>query len=218
MNTLVDPHDGAPGAPETKDEVTCHGPSDAAAGGAATLIELAPAAGQTLILSDGPAPEVRQALAATATVAKAPARPASSGRAQPPVARAHALRALQNRARLKRLAPYAVGVASLLATAIPLWSRSPRPADSAATMENPLPADPPPAPAAAAEQPVTAPFPALSAGAPSAKEESLRERPRAAAARALGARRRRASGAVAASRWKGHAQVLRTRNGAPVVD
>ena len=240
MNTLVDLNDGAQ-APETKDEVAPRAPGHPTAAarpsdatlielaappsgpGAdnATLIELAPASGRTLILPDGPAQELRRALANTSVTvtgpATVPAAPIAGSRAQRLLARA--LGAPPGRARLKRLAPFAVGVASLLITAIPLWSRSPpSPARGGAAIERlPAASAAPPAASPPAAEPVAPPPPGESAGEPGAQEAGRVERAHAAAARSLVDRRRRTRGAIA-SRWKGHGQVLRTRNGAPVVD
>jgi hypothetical protein len=240
MNTLVDPNDGAQ-APETKDEVASSTPGDPAAVARpsdATLIELAPASGQTLILPHGPAQELRQALASGGPVAPTPTRtaaapaaaPAGAGRSRRLLAGARALAAPrpQDRARLRRLAPFAVGVVSLVATAIPLWSRSPPSSPHGGAVIPTLggagaaPAAVAPPAAEAASPAPTAPPVAVPAPVDPARETAEPEaRPadhtHAGTARALVDHRRRTRGALA-SPWKGRALVLRTRNGAPVVD
>jgi hypothetical protein len=242
MNTLVDPQDGPQdGAKDGAIEVskaraeTAGAAGDAAgalASSDATLIELAPASGRTLILPEGPAGELKRALAdlppgpATAHARPAQAKPApakawSGGAARRWLARAQALIGPRDQ-RWKRLAPFAVGLASLLATGLPLWLRSPRPpaADQAALKAvriAPTPASPltveysddlPGDRAAVAEQAAeTAGATAIATGGGA----------HPAGARLVGDRRGRTRTA-AASRWKGRGWVLRTRNGSPVVD
>jgi hypothetical protein len=147
--------------------------------------------------------------------------------------------------RLRRWAPVAVGVISLGATAIPLWWHAPREAAgggaagqyAAAAVSQPEPAPAPAAEpkAAAAADPApgggSAPAAATTeAGEPAAEapptttaapEGALQDPPRERVPRAGndGHRRGRAGAAPATSaRGKGRIPVLRTRNGAPVVD
>src|SRR6185503_760643 len=157
MNTLVDLKDGATQVLKTRDETAPSAPEDAAiaprpsdatlieaapppsgpTATTATLVELAPASGRTMILPDGAGKEAQRAWSNRAATPTAPASaPRAAGqRARQLFARARSLTNMQDRPRLKRLAPFAVGVASLLATGIPLWFRSPPPPGGGAAVE-----------------------------------------------------------------------------------
>ena len=245
MNTLVDPNDGALQVPETRDEAASGpaAPGQAAlapAASDATLIELAPESGRTLILPEGPAEEMQRALADRLAGSAAPRtrpaqdKPLSAGAARPSagaarplagvarrwLARAEALFGARDQPRLKRLAPFVVGVASLLATGIPLWFRAPRPPAAEPATLNTVRTAPPLGSPLTVDYPrdrEAAPAPDQPAEAAGTTASGARSGARPVAPRLIGGRRGRARAAVTA-RWKGRAGVLRTRNGSPVVD
>ena len=235
MNTLVDLKDGATQVPETKQETAPSAPDDAAiaprpsdatlieiAGAPAaspTLVELAPASGRTLILPDGAGDEAQRAWAHRAAPTTA-AAPAAGERARRLFARARSMADVQDRSRLKRMAPFAVGVASLLATGIPLWFRAPRPPAAEPATLNTVRTAPPLGSPLTVDYPrdrEAAPAPDQPAEAAGTTASGARSGARPVGPRLIGDRRGRARAAVTA-RWKGRAGVLRTRNGSPVVD
>ena len=242
MNTLVDLKNGATQVLKAKEETAPSAPGDAAiaprpsdatlieaapapsgpAAATQTLVELAPASGRTMILPDGAGQEAQRAWSNRAAPPSAPAPRAAGQRARQLLARARSLTQVQDRPRLRRLAPFAVGVASLLATGIPLWLRSPRPPGGGAAVEQTVGAAPSAAvPPAVDPGPATPPGPAPPVGEPAGAtppmEIAARNGAPAPSARLVGDRRGRARGAVS-SRWKSRALVLRTRNGSPVVE
>ncbi|HET6151042.1 MAG TPA: hypothetical protein VFH68_26135 [Polyangia bacterium] len=236
MNTLVDLKDGATQVLQTKEETAPGAPHDAAIAprpsdatlievappgsvepaANATLVELAPASGRTLILPDGAEEEAQRAWAHPAAMAPSAPAAAAGERAQRLFARARSQADVQDRPRLKWLAPFAVGVASLLATGIPLWFRSARPPAGGAAVEKSVGADPSPAARPAVDRDPTSPA-GEPAAATTATPSAAPGGANAPAARPAGDRRGRTRVAVS-PRWKNHTLVLRTRNGSPVVE